>query len=88
MRDDHDRPVVAAPASVQRYQVGGDHYLRHAIQPWDIIDCYRLDFYEGNVLKYLLRRKDGGNRLEDLQKAQHYLARCIEQARADRDDGK
>lgn len=56
-------------------QVGGDHYARHAIQPWDIIDAYGLDFYEGNALKYLLRRK--GNRLEDLRKCMHYLEKCV-----------
>ena len=57
-------------------QVGGDHYKRHSIQPWDIIDEYGLDFYAGNALKYLLRRK--GDRVEDLQKAIHYMERLIE----------
>lgn len=57
-------------------QVGGTHYKEHKIQPWHIIDEYQLDFYEGNVLKYLLRQK--GVRLEDLKKCQHYLARKIE----------
>ena len=57
-------------------QVGGNHYKDHDIQPWNIIDCYNLDFYEGNVLKYLLRTK--GDRLEDLQKARHYLDKIIE----------
>ena len=58
-------------------QVGGSHYKDYPIQPWDIIDCYGLDFYEGNVLKYLLRTK--GDRLEDLQKAKHYLDKIIEE---------
>jgi hypothetical protein len=57
-------------------QVAGDHYNRYEIQPWDIIDEYELDFYEGNALKYLLRRK--GNRVEDLHKALHYIERKIE----------
>jgi hypothetical protein len=57
-------------------QVGGSHYTKYSIQPWDIIDCYNLDFYEGNVLKYLLRVK--GDRLEDLEKARHYLDKIIE----------
>jgi hypothetical protein len=56
-------------------QIGGDHYAKHTIQPWDIIREYKLDFFEGSCLKYLLRRKD--NRLEDLQKAAHYLEECI-----------
>jgi len=57
------------------HQVGGDHYQKD-IQPWEIIDSYNLDFYEGNALKYLLRKKN--NRLEDLQKCQHYVERLIE----------
>lgn len=60
-------------------QVGGDHYSRHTIQPFDIIDEYDLDFYEGNALKYLLRRKD--NRIQDLEKAKHYIEKCIEKER-------
>ena len=59
-------------------QVGGDHYAKHRIQPWDIIECYNLDFFAGNALKYLLRRKTGVPRLEDLQKLQHYVEKLID----------
>ena len=65
--------------SAKAYQVGGKHYTHHEVQPWDIIDMYGLSFYEGNVLKYLLRQK--GRRIEDLQKAKHYLERMIESLR-------
>lgn len=61
----------------EKKQVGGDHYTMHKIQPWDIIDAYGLDFYEGNALKYLLRYKDK-NGAEDLEKAIHYIERIIE----------
>lgn len=56
-------------------QVGGKHYL-NKIEPWYIIDSWGLNFYEGNILKYLLRRK--GNRVEDLQKLIHYAEKLIE----------
>ncbi len=56
-------------------QVGGDHYKKHTIQPWDIIDEYKLDYYAGNALKYLLRNKD--NKKQDLEKAKHYLEKMI-----------
>ncbi len=59
-------------------QVGGDHYAKHRIQPWDVIECYGLDFWEGNALKYLMRRKTGVPRLEDLQKLQHYVEKLID----------
>lgn len=57
-------------------QHGGNHYLKHKIQPWHIIDEYNLNYYEGNILKYLLRDKN--NRKEDLQKLIHYAEYCIE----------
>lgn len=65
---------LGAPASER--QVGGEHYRKHKIQPWDIIDEYGLSFYEGSALTYLLRRK--GDRLEDLEKCRHYLDKLIE----------
>lgn len=62
--------------TVKNQQVAGNHYQR-AIQPWDIISEWELDFWEGNVLKYLLRwkHKDG---VQDLKKAKHYLEYLIE----------
>lgn len=67
-------PDTAVPASAK--QVGGNHYKKFKIQPWDVIDEYGLDFYAGNALKYLLRQKN--DRLEDLKKARHYLDKLIE----------
>jgi hypothetical protein len=65
------------PPEIRTHQVGGSHYAGKRIQPWDIILDHGLDYWEGNALKYLLRRK--GNRLEDLRKARHYLDECIRQ---------
>ena len=65
--------------SVSDEQVGGDHYRRHAIKPWDIIQAYGLDYWEGNILKYLLRAKgDKTDRKTDLLKAAHYLQKKLE----------
>lgn len=62
------------------YQVGGDHYVKHKIQPWDIVLEYGLNFFLGNCLKYLLR--DKGDQVEDLKKAKHYLEKQIEMLEA------
>lgn len=70
------RSIARLEGHTQTTQVGGDHYVKHKIQPWDIIDEYGLSFYEGNVVKYLLRQK--GERLLDLKKARHYLDKQIE----------
>jgi hypothetical protein len=63
------------PASAT--QVGGDHYAKRAIQPWDYIAANGLGFFEGNAVKYLTRWKDKGG-IEDLKKARHYLDKLIE----------
>lgn len=58
-------------------QVGGDHYQGGTMQPFDVIDAFGLDFYEGSAVKYLLRwRKKNG--VEDLEKAKHYIEILIE----------
>jgi len=50
------------------------------IQPIEVIDKWGLDFYLGNVLKYIARagKKDNASELEDLQKAKHYIEMKIE----------
>jgi hypothetical protein len=58
-------------------QIDGDHYTKRKIQPWDIIEEYKLDFFEGNALKYLLRYKDKDG-LVDLEKCKHYIEYLIE----------
>ena len=63
-------------ALARKRQVGGKHYTQLGIEPWDIIKANKLNFWEGNIIKYVLRRK--GNRLEDLEKAKHYLDFLIE----------
>lgn len=63
-------------ATIRDSQVGGDHYRKYKIQPWDLWEEYSLDAFTGAILKYLLR--DKGNRLEDLKKARHTLDKLIE----------
>ena len=64
-------------------QVGGSHYKHRGIEPWDIIEAWDLDFFEGNAIKYILRHKPDTPRTLDLQKAIHYLEKCLERAFAD-----
>ena len=56
-------------------QIGGNHYKR-ACQPWEIIEEWELNYWAGNIIKYVLRYpyKNG---VEDLEKAKHYLEYLI-----------
>ncbi len=54
------------------------HYTFGKIEVIEVIDDWRLGFYEGQVVKYIGRAKHKGSELEDLKKAQWYLNRLIE----------
>lgn len=58
-------------------QVGGTHYKKYKIQPTEFIIANRLEFVQGNIIKYVVRYRDK-NGLEDLLKAKHYLEMLIE----------
>ena len=62
---------------VNGLQIGGDHYKRMAIQPWDFITANGIDFLEGSAIAYLCRWKTKGG-LADLRKAIHCIQKLIE----------
>ena len=55
----------------QYTQVGGKHYTRITIQPYELISKDDLSFFQDNVIKYVCRyqRKGGA---EDIKKIVHY----------------
>ena len=60
-------------------QVGGNHYKDLGIQVWDIVIANKLDFFQGGILKYVMRSKGGRDKkIEDLKKAKHYIDKYIE----------
>lgn len=80
--NDRKQRVETSVTSANNRQVGGDHYKKMKIQPWDLFgSIFNLDeqigFYLGNVYKYLMRY-DSKNGIEDLMKAKHYLEKLIE----------
>lgn len=58
-------------------QVGGNHYKDFKIQPVEFIHANRLDFLQGNIIKYTMRHKEKNGK-QDLLKARHYLDLLIE----------
>ena len=53
-------------------QIGGKHYKQYKIQPIEFIVKNKLDFIQGNIIKYALRNKDGENPDEKWNKIIHY----------------
>tara|TARA_R110000824_G_scaffold2983_1_gene13647 strand:+ start:2717 stop:2926 length:210 start_codon:yes stop_codon:yes gene_type:complete len=58
-------------------QVGGTHYKDMVVQPAEFINKNKLLFAEGNAIKYICRHKSKG-KLQDVEKAIHYLEMIIE----------
>ena len=52
-------------------QEGGSHYKTLGIQPVEYIQANSLDYFQGNIVKYVTRHKSK-NGAEDLKKAIHY----------------
>jgi hypothetical protein len=53
------------------------HYKVGGIETIDFIEAKGLDYHLGNVIKYISRSDHKGDKLENLQKAQWYLSRAI-----------
>jgi len=58
-------------------QVGGDHYKDMKIQPSEFINKNKMQFAEGNAIKYICRHQKKGGK-QDLEKAKHYIDMIIE----------
>lgn len=61
-----------------------DHYKRGAIEPWDFVASQGLDFFLGNVVKYVTRagHKRHEEEIDDLLKAKVYLEKKIQMVSA------
>jgi len=57
-------------------QVGGNHY-KGKIQHWDIVAQHDLDYFQAQIVKYVMRWKKK-NGMQDLRKAAHFLEKYIE----------
>ena len=66
-------------------QVAGSHYqdagecphCKGALQHWDMVAMFELDYFQGQITKYVMRwpKKNG---VQDLEKAAHFLQKYIE----------
>lgn len=62
---------MPASENVQSYNVGKSDYAKHAIQPWDIWKEYNLNPWDADIVKRVLRSKEGEERTLDYEKIIH-----------------
>lgn len=69
--------VGPSTSKANEIQIGGTHYQTGGLEHWDIVNIFQLDYFQGNITKYVFRHKKK-NGIQDLKKAQHYLQKYIE----------
>jgi len=62
---------MPASENVQSYNVGKSDYSKHTIQPWDIWKEYNLNPWDADIVKRVLRSKEGEERTLDYEKIIH-----------------
>ena len=56
---------------IRAYNVGASDYAQHKIQPWDIYLEYNLNPWDADIVKRVLRTKEGEERTLDYEKIIH-----------------
>ena len=60
---------------------GPDYYQRGTVDVWDFIRQQELNFHLGNAIKYICRAGYKDSKIEDLEKAIHYLENELHHAK-------
>lgn len=67
------------PNETRATNVGSSDYAQHIIQPWTIIMDYRLNYWDGDIVKRTLRKKGTEPRRMDYEKIIHICRERIRQ---------
>tara|TARA_R100000656_G_scaffold94070_2_gene68082 strand:- start:306 stop:590 length:285 start_codon:yes stop_codon:yes gene_type:complete len=66
-----DREALTEEGPLKK-QIGGEHYKNCKIQPVEYIYANKLDFLEGNIVKYITRHRTKSEGAKDIKKVIHY----------------
>lgn len=75
-------PETPQQTDTRSYNVGTSDYSKHRIQPWDIWIEYGLNPFDADIVKRVLRRKAGEDRVTDYKKIMHICQERIRQLQA------
>lgn len=67
------------------FNVGKSDYSKHLIQPWHIWVCYNLNPWDADIVKRVLRTKEGESRILDYEKIIHICQERIRQLSVNND---
>lgn len=73
------RKLGILDTSVRSYNRGSSDYSQHVIQPWTIWQEYQLNPWDADIIKRVLRHKEGDSRRMDYTKIIHICEELIRQ---------
>lgn len=65
--------------NIRNHNIGNSDYSRHIIQPWSIWLDYNLNPFDADIIKRVLRTKEGESRKQDYEKIIHICQERIRQ---------
>jgi hypothetical protein len=74
-----NQPLDYAEEDIRSHNVGDSDYAKHSIQPWDIWLDYRLNPWDADIVKRVLRKKESQSRKMDYKKIIHICQERIRQ---------
>ena len=79
---EHEVRTANAKFAANERQVGGEHYKKMGIEPWDVIDTWpveqRIGAYRAGALKYIMRMGSKDEEVQEIGKGIHYLEKLLE----------
>ena len=78
LKEDREQVVAERNEAILDKQIGGDHYKDCKIQPVEYIHANGIDYFEGNVNKYITRHRTIGEGKKDIEKVIHYAELILE----------
>lgn len=72
-------------ADTRSHNVGASDYSKHIIQPWSIWIDYNLNAFDADIIKRVLRTKDGEDRITDYEKIIHICQERIRQLKFEKE---
>lgn len=67
------------PNQTRNHNIGGSNYAEHIVQPWAIWMDYNLNPWDADIVKRVLRTKEGESRKLDYEKIIHICQERIRQ---------
>lgn len=72
-------------ADTRSHNVGASDYSKHIIQPWSIWIDYNLNAFDADIIKRVLRTKEGEDRITDYEKIIHICQERIRQLKFEKE---